>query len=936
MARGTMVGGLGGGAMEFRLFGPLEVRNATGSVDVGPPRQRTVLAALLVDAERPVPVDTLVDRVWGDAPPDRVRHSLYVYVARLRQALGPSVRLVNRSGGYVADVDPDTVDLHRFRRLVDRARDTRLPDAERAALLRQALDLWRGTPLADLSSAWAATVREAWRQRHLDATVSCAQAELTIGHAAGIVGTLVDLTAEYPLAEPLTAALMRALHETGRGAEALDHYSRIRRRLVDELGTEPGAELQDLHRSILRSGNARRAPTLTPTAPAGQAPALLPLDVYGFTGRGPELAQLDTILAATDDQPTAVVISAIAGTAGVGKTALAVHWAHRSAHRFPDGQLYVNLRGFDPSGSVMAPAEAVRGFLDALQVPAERVPADLTAQVGLYRTLLAGKRVLIVLDNARDAEQVRPLLPGAPGCLVLVTSRNQLTSLVAAEGAQPLALGMLTPAEAQQLLARRLGAARIVAEPVAVEKIITTCAGLPLALAIVAARAATRPNMPLADVAVELGETGTALDAFNAGDIRTDLRAVFSWSYSTLTAPAARMFRLLGLRAGSHLTTTAAASLAGLSLEQARSSLSELVQANLVSEPAPGQLTLHDLLTVYATEKVLDVETETERREAVHRLFDHYVHTAVTAAKLTHPSRTPIDPISPLAGAMPAIIRDDKEGLGWFKNEYDVLLAAVNQAASAGFDTHAWQMAWGLVPFLNRTGRYADLTHVGQVALGAAQRSDDRHGQAWAHRQLGRAFTQQGFIDQAYAHLARGLELLEVLQDQDGMANTHLGLAWLSEQRKRPQDSLNHARRGLALFRATGNRPGQAWALNAVGWSHALLGDYRRTLNRCRCALSMFQELGNLGGQAGIWDSLGYAYQHLGNFDEAVMFFRRAIEAYRELSDRYGEAETLVHLGDLHEAVGDSDAARAAWRNALATLDDLGHPDSDRVRAKLG
>src|SRR6266508_4199928 len=289
--------------MEIRLFGSLEVRNATGSVDVGPPRQRTVLAALLVDAGRPVPVDTLVDRVWGQAPPDRVRHSLYIYIARLRRALGSSVRLVNRSGGYVAEVDPDTVDLHRFRRLVERARDIRRPDAQRAALLRQAMDLWRGTPLADLHGEWVARVREGWRRQHLDAAVSWAQAELRISNAAGIVSTLVDLAAEYPLAEPLVAALMRALHE---------------------IGTEPSAELRNLHQTILRSTGA--LPLVASLQPAVRVPAMLPLDVHGFTGRGPELARLDTLLATAHEQPTSVVISAIAGTAGVGKTALAVHW----------------------------------------------------------------------------------------------------------------------------------------------------------------------------------------------------------------------------------------------------------------------------------------------------------------------------------------------------------------------------------------------------------------------------------------------------------------------------------------------------------------------------------------------------------------------------------------------------------------------------------
>src|SRR6266511_3067878 len=409
-----------GVVMEFRLLGPVEVWTAAGPVDVGPSRQRAVLAALLVDAGRPVTVETVIDRVWGDTPPDRVRHTLYVYVARLRKALGSS-RLLNRSGGYVLAVDPGQVDLHVFRSQVARARAASCPEAERATLLRRALDLWRGTPLADVPGEWAAQVREGWRQQHLEAAVSWAQA---------------------------------ALSASGRRAEALDCFARIRKRLADELGVDPGAELQALHQAILRSDAAPASVSAPAPAPS---PAQLPLDVHGFTGRAEALAQLDRTLQGSAEQPTAVVISAIAGTAGVGKTALAVHWAHRITDRFPDGQLYVNLRGFDPGGTVMHPGEAIRGFLDALQVPAQRIPSDLAAQVSLYRSLLAGKRMLVVLDNARDADQVRPLLPGAPGCLVLVTSRNQLTSLVAAEGAQPLTLDLLTEAEARQLLTRRLG-----------------------------------------------------------------------------------------------------------------------------------------------------------------------------------------------------------------------------------------------------------------------------------------------------------------------------------------------------------------------------------------------------------------------------------------------------------------------------------------------
>jgi len=919
--------------MEIRLFGSLEVRNATGSVDVGPPRQRTVLAALLVDAGRPVPVDTLVDRVWGQAPPDRVRHSLYIYIARLRRALGSSVRLVNRSGGYVAEVDPDTVDLHRFRRLVERARDIRRPDAQRAALLRQAMDLWRGTPLADLHGEWVARVREGWRRQHLDAAVSWAQAELRISNAAGIVSTLVDLAAEYPLAEPLVAALMRALHETGRDAEALEQYTRIRRRLVDEIGTEPSAELRNLHQTILRSTGA--LPLVASLQPAVRVPAMLPLDVHGFTGRGPELARLDTLLATAHEQPTSVVISAIAGTAGVGKTALAVHWAHRAADRFPDGQLYVNMRGFDPSGSVMSSAEAVRGFLDALDVPPQRIPANLIAQVGLYRSLLAGKRMLVVLDNARDAEQVRPLLPGAPGCLVLVTSRNQLTSLVAAEGAHPLILDLLSETEARQLLARRLGPARIASEPQAVADIIASCARLPLALAIVAARAAIRPAKPLADLAADLQATRGKLDAFNAGDPATDVRAVFSWSYRTLSTEAARLFRFLGLHPGPDFGTPAVASLAGIPTSEARSLLAELIQAHLVAEPVLGRFAFHDLLHAFAAELASACDTDDERRDCLRRMLDHYLHTACAGALLLEPRQDAIDLVPTESAVTPVKLQTLDESLEWFAAEHPVLLRVIDEAAATGFDMYAWRLALALSTFLNRQGHWQDWAATQRTGLAAAQRLSDRLGQAHVHRNLALACGLLGRHDEARAHLGHAIDLYGVLGQHAAEAGCQGNLALLLEMQGRNAEALGHAKRALELSRAAADPMLSGRNLNLVGWFHALLGEHHQALACCQQALATLQAIGDRTGAAGTWHSLGFVHHHLGHHDQAITCFQQAAEIFREDGDRYTEARVLGDLGDAYRTAGDLDAAKSVWKNALAILEELGHLDADQVRAKL-
>jgi len=890
-----------------------------------------VLAALLVDAGRPVTVETVIDRVWGDTPPDRVRHTLYVYVARLRKALGSS-RLLNRSGGYVLAVDPGQVDLHVFRSQVARARAASCPEAERATLLRRALDLWRGTPLADVPGEWAAQVREGWRQQHLEAAVSWAQAALSAGAPGALVGPLVELSTEHPLAEPLVAALMRALHASGRRAEALDCFARIRKRLADELGVDPGAELQALHQAILRSDAAPASVSAPAPAPS---PAQLPLDVHGFTGRAEALAQLDRTLQGSAEQPTAVVISAIAGTAGVGKTALAVHWAHRITDRFPDGQLYVNLRGFDPGGTVMHPGEAIRGFLDALQVPAQRIPSDLAAQVSLYRSLLAGKRMLVVLDNARDADQVRPLLPGAPGCLVLVTSRNQLTSLVAAEGAQPLTLDLLTEAEARQLLTRRLGAHRTTAEPHAVQSMVAACARLPLALAIVAAHAATRPAQPLAELAEQLRKSRTCLDAFDAGDTLTNLRAVFSWSYQALTPDAARLFRLLGLHPGPDIAAPAAASLGGFPVDHTRRLLAELIRAHLVTEPSPDRYAFHDLLRTYAAELANTLDTDDERRYAQHRMLDHYLHTADTAALLLDPSRDPVVTTPPATGTLLEPMLDQRQAMSWFATEYPVLLAATGRSAVTGFDRHCWQLAWAMSTHFARQGHWHSWLATYRTALAAASRLADPAGQARIHRGLGRASVWLARYDDAHRHYRRALDLYGQSADIKGQAHTEYDLAEVCILQGQHADALQHLQRAQDGYRLVDDTVAQARTFNGLGWCNAQLGGYEQTIAYCEQSLALLLEAADAYTEAATLDTLGFAYTKLGRHEEAIKGLQRCLVLRQEAGDRYGEAETLVHLGDAHHGASDVAAAREEWQRALAILSELDHPGVEQIRARL-
>jgi tetratricopeptide (TPR) repeat protein len=676
---------------------------------------------------------------------------------------------------------------------------------------------------------------------------------------------------------------------------------------------------------------------LTELAGAGVrvVPRQLPPAVAHFAGRVDELATLSGLLRGRAEIGGTVVISAIGGTAGVGKTALAVYWAHQVADRFPDGQLYVNLRGFDPVGQVVTPGDAVRRFLDALEVPAERIPVDLDAQAALYRSQVAGRRMLVVLDNARDSAQVRPLLPAAAGCLVLVTSRNQLSGLVAADAAQPINLDVLSAGEARELLARRLGNERVAAEPDAVEQIIDRCARLPLALALVAAQAAARPGVALHVLAGELVDARQRWQTLTGDDPHTDVRAVFSWSYQALTPHAARLFRLLGLHPGPDIAAPAAGSLAGITPDAVGPLLAELTRATLLTEPTPGRFTCHDLLRAYATHLAHTIDTDEQCHAVTGRILDHYLHTAGIAAALLAPARGPLPLAPPMAGVTPEQLGDHAQALRWFTVEHQVLLAAVAHAAATGLDTHTWQLAWTLDTFLDRRGHWHDQVAVGQAAVAAAQRLADPATQVRTHRILSGAYIRLGRLDDAYTQLSHALDLATHTDDQTQQAHTHLNLTYLWERRGQPAQALYHAEQALHLYWATGHQTGRAHALNTVGWYHTLLGEHQQAITYCQQALPLFQQLGDRDGQGATWDSLGHAHHHLAQHTQALTCYRHALTLKRDLGDRYSEADTLTHLGDTHHATGNSQAARDAWQRALTILDDLDHPDAAQIRTKL-
>lgn len=664
-------------------------------------------------------------------------------------------------------------------------------------------------------------------------------------------------------------------------------------------------------------------------------PQQLPVGPRHFAGRSAELASLNTWLAESLREAGTALILTINGQAGIGKTALAVHWTSQVVDYFPDGQLYINLKGFDPSGPPASPAEAIREFLDAFEVPPERLAPNVDTQAKMYRSLIAGKRILVVLDNARDSDQVRSLLPSQSQALAVVTSRNRLGGLVIHEHAQPVELGLLSNAEARALLARRLGTQRVMAEPDTVDEVIAYCSGLPLALSIFAARAAATPNFSLSAFAEELREARDRLNALDAGDVGTDLRAVLSWSMQSLSNDAARMFRLLALHPGPDISRQAATCLAGLSEKQVMKVLDELTNVHLIDQHIPGRYQLHDLSRVYATEEVERIESQQLRKDAIHRILEYYLHTAYTADHLLDPYRDTVAIDGPVAGISIDRFTDSPQALEWFKSEHSVLIRIVNLAIEAQSDIHAWQIPWAATTAFDREGHWHDLASLQRSAVEAATRLNDPYSRCWANLFLGHAYARLRQYEQATVYLTRALDLATEVADPNLQARTHQALALRAEQQKNYESALEHSLAMLELYRSTGNRAQEATALNWVGWFQSLLSDYVTALSHCEQALTLLRDLDDRHGQAMTEDSLGYIHHYLGDFMEALACYDRAIILIREVGDRYNEAQSLEHVAATYIAIGKNQAARKNLHSALEIYDELGHPNADAMRAQI-
>jgi DNA-binding SARP family transcriptional activator/Flp pilus assembly protein TadD len=918
------------------------VDGRTGTTLIPAAKQRVLLAALALRAGHVVSYDDLAEAAWHADASKTARVTVRNYVLRLRRALGEDgPRIVTRDPGYLLDVGLDEVDVTAFGELCAAggalARAGRWSQA--GETLSQALGMWRGTPLADVPSP---TLQDQWighlDQARLGALRQRIRADLCLGRHETVVGELRALTAVHRLDEELWALLLLASYRSGFQGDALAAYRQAREALIADLGVEPGPSLSRLHRQILAHDPALELPSgqEAPQPPGTQVPRQLPAPLPVFAGRARELGILQDLLDAARDG-AAMVVAAIGGTAGVGKTTLAVHFAHRVAGRFPDGQLYVNLRGFDPSGEPITPGQVIRAFLDALGVPPDGVPKDLDAQSALYRSLLAGKRILVLLDNARSAAQVRPLLPGSPGCVVLVTSRDSLASLAVTDGARLLGLELLTEAEGRDLLKARLGAAAVEADPAAAAELSGLCARLPLALAVAASRAAVRPGLSLRSLAAELHGENDLLGSLDAGEEPASVRAVFSWSYRQLPAAAARMFRLLGAHPGPDITIAAAASLAGMPADLCRAALRDLATVGLLAEHVPGRYAFHDLLRAYSAELAGGAEQNEERRAAVRRVLDHYLSTAHAAALRLRPLRDPIVLPPPCPGVAPVPLEDRQQAMAWLTAEQQVLLAAIGFAGSEGWDAHAWQLTWAMADFLKWRGQWHENAALQRLALAAAIRLGDVTGQAEIHQLLANTNVALGDYDRATGHLADCLGQYRQLGDQLGVARVHMTLSVVAAERGDHGTALRYAEKGLELFQAAHHEAGQAMALNNIGWCHTQLGDHEQAREFGRRAVTLQATLGtaNPQGHAAAWDSLGYAEYKFGNYDAAIDCYLNALRISEDVGDRHLEAEFRTHLGDAYQKAGDTPAARRAWRQALDILTDLDHPDAAEVRDRL-
>jgi DNA-binding SARP family transcriptional activator len=906
-----------------RLLGPIEVKGPSGLAVFAGSRQRTIVGLLAINATRLVARTTLIDALWGADPPRTAVKTLHSHIARVRQALDdcglPGV-LTTCEPGYRLELAPTAVDAHRFEERVAAGRRA-LADGHHAVAaraLREGLALWRGEPFADAPPDGDAAAETARLVRlRTDAWADLWDAELRQGRHLAALPDLERAAAAHPTSERLAGLLMLAQYRSGRPSEASDTYRRLRAHLADEHGTEPGPDLRRLHVGMLR-----REPDLDAPGPAtGAVPAQLPAPAGHFTGRAAELARLDRLR----DSGHRVIL--IRGAAGMGKTTLAVWWAHRLAGAYPDGHLFLDLRGDAPAGAPGAD-DVLAQALAALGVPTDRVPAGRPARTGLYRTVAAGRRLLVVADNVGDAEQIQALVPPGDAALLVATARRELPGLDRDHAIGSLEVDALHPDEALALLARLLGPTRTDEEPVAARELVDHCGRMPLALRIAAAKLAARPDRPIRDLAAELGG-GRALTALSGPDRPAadgGVRAAFTSAYEMLDATAARAFRVVGLHPGATVTAPLIAAATGRGRDEAAASVADLAAAHLLTEAAPDRYSSHDLIRAYAVERARSDEPPAARREMVERLLDWYLVIAATANRLIDRGRDRVTPVPRHPPAEPPFAGTAASALAFLDAERSNLVPVVRYAAERGHPTTAWQLTYLLTGYFDSRGHWGDRVELCRWGVTAAAATGPVDVEGLMRSGLGVAYIMTRRFDEALAELGRALALLRVGGDRHGEAHVHNNIAVAYARMRRPEKAIGSYHRALTLHTELGADIGVALALSNIGDAYVSLGRPDLGVEHLTRSLALSRRIGNARLEAAALGGLGQAHLAAGDPSAAVAAFGECLTVRRRTGDRRSEADTLYHLGLGHLRCGDAATAIDQLRPALSLSQEVADP----------
>jgi DNA-binding SARP family transcriptional activator/tetratricopeptide (TPR) repeat protein len=917
--------------LRFRVLGPLQVLDGESPVVVPKGKVSVLLAALLLRANQVVPAGQLVDWLWGSDLPADPRRALHVYVARLRQALGGDEDvsvIATHTSGYRIEASAQTLDLLRVRELLEQAKSVQGSDpAAESAYLAEALSLWQRPILPEVPSDVlrrdeAGRLDEEWA----DTVERRVEVDISLGRHRELVGELTGLVVQFPLRERLRAQLMVALYRSGRQADALAEYDRLRRQLADDLGADPGAELRRLHQQILAAAPELDPPVTVPaeTEPAVARPAplrQLPADLPSFTGR---VAELDRLLAlpAGDRLALTVVIGAIDGMAGIGKTTLAVQAAHRLADQFTDGQLFLDLHGFTQGVPPVEPADALGRLLRALGVPGGQIPAHVDDRAALYRSKLAETRTLIVLDNAATEAQVRPLLPGAPGSLVLVTSRRRLTGL---DTTDHVSLDVLPLADAVALFTHAVGANRLGAEPSSVvAEVVRQCGRLPLAIRIAAARLRSRPAWTVAHLVGRLRDHQHRLAELDAG--RRSVTAALAMSYRDLTVDQRRLYQLLGSHPGTDIDTYAAAALAGITVAEANRLLDELLDIHLIAEPTPGRYRFHDLTRAHAS--IAGEKPGPDRRAALTRLFDYYAHTASVAMDLVYRYDAGQRPQWPRPDCPTPALHDPSQAGAWLEAELDNLLAAAAHAGTNGWPDHTLHLSATLHRHLRTRAHHGYAITLHRQAVAAARATGSRIGELTGLNSIGDIHRLQGRYEPATDHFEQALQIARLTGHRPGELAGLVGLGHVSMLQGRYEPATESYRQALEIGRTTGDGNGELDALLGLGTIHRMQGRYDEATDSYRRAWEIARTTGYRTGELTALNGLGSVSGQRGRYEQATEHYRQSLRLVREIGDRQGELSVLTGLAWIHRMQG-RDEAIDLFGQVLAVAREIGDREGE-------